>query len=500
MDDSDQYMEDEQSNQNYYNNDNNEDINININKKFSYDYNAMNNNQSSFIKNNNKKSTDDKINQLYNLLNLYDNISLYNLKNENEKNNIRTNNLMNLLLFIFSGFNIKIKESPNMNNIFQNEIDLNNNIDNFNLILKFLNSKFLIKNNISSEEYFLLTIYFLDYFDFFKDLLDFLKNKQNESLISFNNIFNTLDESKNSLNTNNSEFNCMDNLKKIQKEKSNSVLESYNKLQFIISNIKKQLDNLINQIFRLNEIKINQSLGKYKLEELLLFCDEQLFNNYVNNILYSNQNNFINRYLLNIIDAIKNYPDLYDILVKEAKNYNLSHNIINNGHISIKENNNKVDKTKLNIIQRLIDLKYNLNHFDIKNFESFFKNLQNKIDYNISEIKNINNQALNNEEFTNMLNQVLLQLNNYINQNIIDLNNLMQSNVNIDNVLKEIEKAQKMFLGEKKDIWETYSQYLFSVKEYLEIFYKKNMLNINEIVKNKEEIINKDYQILNKEK
>ena len=292
----------------------------------------------------------------------------------------------------------------------------------------------------------------------------------------------------------------MDNLKKIQKEKSNSVLESYNKLQFIISNIKKQLDNLINQIFRLNEIKINQSLGKYKLEELLLFCDEQLFNNYVNNILYSNQNNFINRYLLNIIDAIKNYPDLYDILVKEAKNYNLSHNIINNGHISIKENNNKVDKTKLNIIQRLIDLKYNLNHFDIKNFESFFKNLQNKIDYNISEIKNINNQALNNEEFTNMLNQVLLQLNNYINQNIIDLNNLMQSNVNIDNVLKEIEKAQKMFLGEKKDIWETYSQYLFSVKEYLEIFYKKNMLNINEIVKNKEEIINKDYQILNKEK
>ena len=292
----------------------------------------------------------------------------------------------------------------------------------------------------------------------------------------------------------------MDNLKKIQKEKSNSVLESYNKLQFIISNIKKQLDNLINQIFRLNEIKINQSLGKYKLEELLLFCDEQLFNNYVNNILYSNQNNFINRYLLNIIDAIKNYPDLYDILVKEAKNYNLSDNIINNGHISIKENNNKVDKTKLNIIQRLIDLKYNLNHFDIKNFESFFKNLQNKIDYNISEIKNKNNQALNNEEFTNMLNQVLLQLNNYINQNIIDLNNLMQSNVNIDNVLKEIEKAQKMFLGEKKDIWETYSQYLFSVKEYLEIFYKKNMLNINEIVKNKEEIINKDYQILNKEK
>ena len=53
-----------------------------------------------------------------------------------------------------------------------------------------------------------------------------------------------------------------------------------------------------------------------------------------------------------------------------------------------------------------------------------------------------------------MLNQVLMQLNNYINHNIIDLNNIMQSNVNIDNFLKEIEEAQKMFLENNKDIWE----------------------------------------------
>ena len=209
-------------------------------------------------------------------------------------------------------------------------------------------------------------------------------------------------------------------------------------MHFIISNIKKQLDNLINQIFKLNEIKINQSLGKYKLEELLLFCDEQLFNNYTNNILYSNRNNFINRYLLNIIEALKLYPDLYDILVKESQNYNLNNELINNGHILMKESN-KVDKTKLNIIQRLIDLKFNLKNFDLKNFESFFKNLQNKIDYNISDIKNKNIQKINNEEFTNMLNQVLMQLNNYISQNIIDLNNIIQSNVDIDYILKEIE-------------------------------------------------------------
>ena len=164
-----------------------------------------------------------------------------------------------------------------------------------------------------------------------------------------------------------------------------------------------------------------------------------------------------------------------------------------------KENNGKVDKNKLNIIQKLIELKYNLHSFDTKKFETFFKSLQNKIDYNISEIKNKNNQILNNEEFTNMLNQVLSQLNNYINQNILDLNNI-QKNTNIDNILKEIEENQKIFLKNDKTIWESYSQFLFSIKEYLEIFYKKNMVNINQFLKIKEGIINKDYQILNKEK
>ena len=492
MDDSDQYMEDCQNDYDF-NNDYEDESNINNYKKI------INCNENIHFQNRNKVNTDDKINKLYSLVNLYENISLYNLKNEEEKNNIRTNNIINLLIFIFSGFNIKIKETPNMNNIFQNEIDLKNNINNINLILKFLNSKFIIKNNISSKEYLLLTVYFIDFFDFFKELLDFLKNKHNESLISFNNIFKSLDES------NEDDVNNFDNLKKIENETSNSVLESYNKLHFIISNIKKQLDSLVNNIFKLNEFKIKQSLGKYKIEELILFCgDNKLFESYKKKFLYSAQNNFINKYLLNIIEAIKLFPDLYDILYKESKNNILSDDIINNGYISSlkgKENTiNKVDKTKLSIIQRLIELKFNLQNLNIKNFDSFFKELQNKIDYNISDIKNKNIQKINNEEFTNMLNQVLMQLNNYINQNIIDLNNIIQSNINIENVLKEIENAQKMFLENNKDIWEIYSQYLFSVKEFLEIFYKKNMININQIIKQKEERINKDYIILNKEK
>ena len=475
--------------------------NIDYMEEESNDYNYYNSNNNNILNNlsNQKSNIVNKINKLYNFLDLYDNISLYNSKNEIEKNNLKTNNLINLLIFILSGFNIKIKESPNFNNIFSNSSELQNNINDLNLILKFLNSKFLIKSNISSEEYSLLTVYFIYFFDFFKDLLDFLKNKQNESLISFNNIFINLEDNINNEDMNNLKFNCMDNLKRIEREKSNSVLESYNKLYFIIYNIKKQLDNLINQIFRLNEIKINQSFGKYKLEELLAFCDNHLFENYRSNTLYSKQNTFINKYLLNIIEAIKLYPDLYDILNKESKNYNISDDIINCSHILTKENNGKVDKNKLNIIQKLIELKYNLHSFDTKKFETFFKSLQNKIDYNISEIKNKNNQILNNEEFTNMLNQVLSQLNNYINQNILDLNNI-QKNTNIDNILKEIEESQKIFFKNDKTIWESYSQFLFSIKEYLEIFYKKNMVNINQFLKIKEGIINKDYQILNKEK
>ena len=475
--------------------------NIDYMEEESNDYNYYNSNNNNILNNlsNQKSNIVNKINKLYNFLDLYDNISLYNSKNEIEKNNLKTNNLINLLIFILSGFNIKIKESPNFNNIFSNSSELQNNINDLNLILKFLNSKFLIKSNISSEEYSFLTVYFIYFFDFFKDLLDFLKNKQNESLISFNNIFINLEDNINNEDMNNLKFNCMDNLKRIEREKSNSVLESYNKLYFIISNIKKQLDNLINQIFRLNEIKINQSFGKYKLEELLAFCDNHLFENYRSNTLYSKQNTFINKYLLNIIEAIKLYPDLYDILNKESKNYNISDDIFNCSHILTKENNGKVDKNKLNIIQKLIELKYNLHSFDTKKFETFFKSLQNKIDYNISEIKNKNNQILNNEEFTNMLNQVLSQLNNYINQNILDLNNI-QKNTNIDNILKEIEESQKIFFKNDKTIWESYSQFLFSIKEYLEIFYKKNMVNINQFLKIKEGIINKDYQILNKEK
>ena len=487
---------------NNYNNINNENINYQYYSNYD-DGNVNHNYQEQIIPSNANKNTVTKINQIYNLLNLYDNISLYSHKNEQDQSNIRTNNIINLLLFIFSGFNIKLKESVNMNNIFSNRNNLESNINKLNLILKFLNSKFLIKNNISSEEYILLTIYYIDYFDLFKNLIEFLKGKQNDMLFSWNNLYLSLNDNA---GDNPEDFNNMDNLKRMESTKSCSVLESYNKLHFIISNIKKQLDTLINQIFKLNEIKINLSLGRYKLEELILISDNKIFEDYKQIILFSPSNIFINKYLENIIEAIKRYPDIYDLLVKEVKNYNLSNEIINNDYISLNdeksENNNKVNKTKLNIIQKLIILKYNLNEFDINNFKSFFNDLQNKINMNLSEIKNKNAEMINSEEFSNMLNKVLMQLQNYINQNIIDLNNMMQSNVDIDIIIKDIEAAQKMFLEDKnnKNIWDKYSQYLFSIKEYLELFYKKNMLSINQIIKNKEEIIKKDYNILNKEK
>lgn len=487
---------------NNYNNMNNE--NINYQYYCNYDNGNDNNNyQEQIIPSNANKNTVTKINQIYNLLNLYDNISIYSHKNEQDQSNIRTNNIINLLLFIFSGFNIKLKESASMNNIFSNQNNLESNINKLNLILKYLNSKFLIKNNISSEEYILLTIYYIDFFDLFKNIIDFLKGKQNDTLFSWNNLYLSLNDNT---RDNQDDFNSMDNLKRMELTKSCSVLESYNKLHFIISNIKKQLDTLINQIFKLNEIKINLSLGRYKLEELILISDNKIFEDYKQIILFSPGNIFINKYLENIIEAIKRYPDIYDLLVKEVKNYNLSNEILNSDYIPLNdeksENNNKVNKTKLNIIQKLIILKYNLNDFDINNFKNFFNDLQNKINMNLSEIKNKNAEIINSEEFSNMLNKVLMQLQNYINQNIIDLNNMMQSNVDIDIIIKDIEAAQKMFLEDKnnKNIWDKYSQYLFSIKEYLELFYKKNMLSINQIIKNKEEIIKKDYNILNKEK
>ena len=486
---------------NYQYNNNSSQIYNNYNINMNNQYNDFINQQN--IPTNTNKNIINKVNQLYKLLNLYDNISLYNHKNEQEKSNIRTNNIINLLLFIFSGFNIKLKENPTLNNIFNDKNTLDNNIYKFNLILKYLNSKFLIKDNLSAEEYILLTLYFIDFFDFFKNIIDFLKNKQSDSLFSWKNLYMSLNDDINNVQR---EFNCMDNLKKMELNESYSVLEAYNKLHFIISNIKKQLDTLINQIFKLNEIKINQSLGRYKLEELLLISDNKIFDDYKQLILYSPENVFIYKYLENIIEAIKRYPDIYDLLVKEIKNYDLSNDIINTNYISLNEekseNDNKVNKTKLAIIQKLIELQYNLNDFDLNNFKTFFNDIQNKINYNIAEIKNKNSDIINSIEFTNMLNNVLQQLQNYISKNIIDLDNIMQSNVDIETIIKDIETAQKMFLENKtnKNIWDKYSQYLFSIKEYLEIFYKKNMITMNQILQNKEDIINKDYTILNKKK
>ena len=155
------------------------------------------------------------------------------------------------------------------------------------------------------------------------------------------------------------------------------------------------------------------------------------------------------------------------------------------------------------MLQKLIELQYNLNNFDINNFKLFFNDLQNKINYNIAEIKNQKAEVINSEEFTKMLNNVLTQLQKYINNNIIDLNNMMQSNLDIDTIMKDIDISQKLFLENKNtnnNVWEKYSQYLFSIKEYLEIFYKKNMISMNEILKSKENIIKKDYNILNKKK
>jgi len=72
---------------------------------------------------------------------------------------------------------------------------------------------------------------------------------------------------------------------------------------------------------------------------------------------------------------------LYDLLVKNSKNYEYSDEIINSNHNPFNEEkseNNKVNKTKLNFIQKLIGLKYNLNNFDLNEFKTFFNDLQNK--------------------------------------------------------------------------------------------------------------------------
>ena len=434
-----------------------------------------------------------KINKIYNFLFLYENHSQYYNKNESEKANIRLSNLINLILFVISGFTLKLNDNSNTSNSFQN-------IPQLNKILKYLNCKFLLKNPISTEEYVFLTIYYIDFFELFKYYIDFLKTQQNELLVSFNNLYL-------SINTENfiNETNSNDNLKKICKNKSNSVLQSYNKLHYIISNIKKQLDILINQIYKLNEIKLNQSIlgNRYKIEEILLISDNEIFSDYRQKYLSSENNKFVNIALQNVIEAIKIFADAYDLLYKEIKNYDLSDEIINYEYevlMTDEKEGGKVNKEKIELIKKLIGIKFFLHDFDINGFKKFFNDLQGNINYNISEIKNKNSDLINGEEFSNMLNKVLIQLQNYISKNVIDLNNMLKCNIDVERMGKNIESAQKMLLDGNRNIWDTYKVYLFSIKEYLESFFKKNINDINLILNNKEQGIKKEYTILNKEK
>lgn len=486
-------------------NGNNNQINNNINYQ---NYNCSNDNNSLSYNNSenfqniqeqplqvqSSKILITKINKIYNYLFLYEQNSLYHGKTESEKAKIRLLNLINLLLFIISGFTLKINDNNNnLSNYFQN-------ISQLNKILKYLNCKFLLKNPISTEEYIFLTIYYIDFFELFKSYIDFLKTQQNELLVSFNNLYL-------SINTENfyNETNSNDNLKKICKNKSNSVLQSYNKLHYIISNIKKQLDILINQIYKLNEIKLNQSIlgNRYKIEEILLISDNDIFSDYKQKYLSSENNKFINTALQNLIEAIKIFADTYDLLYKEIKNYDLSEEIVNNEYNVLgtdEKEGGKVNKEKLELVKKLIEVKYFLHDFDINGFKKFFNDLQGNINYNISEIKNKSPELINGEEFSNMLNKVLIQLQNYIAKNIIDLNNMVQCNIDVERMGKNIESAQKMILDGNMNIWDKYKIYLFSIKEYLENFFKKNINNINMILNNKEQGIQKEFTILNKEK
>jgi hypothetical protein len=170
-------------------------------------------------------------------------IQVFEMLNITTKSNSNYTDISaSLIFFYFSAF--KFKLNSNINKSDDNKI--NNDLLSFlNETLILANSKFLIKVDLTQNEFINLILYLFVDFDIVNDYIEYL-NKINKKYISidFENLIKF---------SNNNEFE-----KPSPTTISTNFIQSYSKLNFTLKNIKKQLDSFINLSYKLNEIKKTQ--------------------------------------------------------------------------------------------------------------------------------------------------------------------------------------------------------------------------------------------------
>ena len=365
------------------------------------------------------------------------------------------------------------------------------NFINNNLIK--LNSKFLINYpKTTKNEFILISLNFLIEFDILNKFLDFIKKFESEKIqINFENLFFIHNNNNNIEN---------DNLLSTTKSKSNSTIESFSKINFILKNIKKQINLLINLTYKLNELKNNinnnKIINSLKIEESLILFNESnnLFEKYYVNILEPLNKNFISKYLENFDFIINLYNNSIEIFAKNYNNLNFDDNKIFNINYNI---NNK--NIKFNLISIITNLKIEIDNFDFSNFIDYLNNLEKNLNNDLNEIKS-NQELFENNKINNVLNKIAEQLQNFIETNQKDFNKLFNNfddkNNIISNELNLLENFFNINNNNNKDLEKIYINYLIYNNNIDDIF-KKYINNIFNIINNKNDIISNKFNIFN---
>ena len=429
--------------------------------------------------------------KLYNnIMKIYSMIKLCKTENikvndENKLQEIYSKLLISLSVFFLSRFKYKIIEPfP--------EIKQTQNLIKFiNYMLKILNSKFIIISNLTKEDFITITLYFFQNFDIFQILYNELKKFENENiLVNFDLIYKSITP-KNNYDKN--DINKNDNLRDEASLKSNSAIEAYSKLNFILKNIKKQIDLFINSIYKLNEIKNEQPkpLNTLKIEEMLILSNDNLFSDFYQNIFIDSNSQILFPLLENLPQSVELLDDSYEIFIKEYSNYNLSIDIFNPDY------NNRNFNIKIETVQNFFLIKVSLENLSFDLLDKYIKQLENNLNENLSQIKENNSNLINDPKVTEMLSTIADELEKFIEKN----------QKNIDSALNNFDdKTSDSYLEKEKNLIElfskdsnldnTYIHYLMCFNGVEDIF-KKYKSEINKLISKDTDIINKYYDIYN---
>jgi hypothetical protein len=162
-------------------------------------------------------------------------IKLFDIEIDNTNN---SNTCIAFCIYVMSNF--KKKLILDNSTLIEHNININMS-DSINEFLINANSKFLITSTMNDDEFAHFIYYILFEYDIVQDYIQYIeKTNKKYVLVSVGNIFDI------NLEENLSEYETM------------SFLQNFNKMNYNIKNIKRQMDLFINNSFKLNEIRNKQ--------------------------------------------------------------------------------------------------------------------------------------------------------------------------------------------------------------------------------------------------